>query len=90
MTKADIVEMIYLKHGISKKEAFHLTEEFFEAIKNGLEHEKVVMISGFGKWSVRTKRPRRGRNPQTGTEIEISPRKVVAFKPSPKLRRDLK
>jgi integration host factor subunit alpha len=82
MTKADIVENIYEKVGISKKETAAVVQTIFDTIKETLEDEENVKISGFGNFVIRKKRARRGRNPQTGEEIEISARKVITFKPS--------
>lgn len=82
MTKADIVESVYEKVGFSKKEASEIVELIFDTIKGTLEKGEKIKISGFGNFVVREKRPRIGRNPQTGQEIEISARKVLTFKPS--------
>lgn len=82
MTKADIVENIYERVGISKKETATVVQTIFDTIKETLEDEENVKISGFGNFVIRKKRARRGRNPQTGEEIEISARKVITFKPS--------
>ena len=86
MTKADIVEQVYLKVGLPKKESSEIVEVAFEIIKETLEKSENVKISGFGSFTVREKKARRGRNPQTGEEIEITPRKVLTFKPSLKLK----
>ena len=86
ITKADLVENVYRKVGFSKKESLDLVETVFETIKSTLEKGESVKISGFGKFEVRYKRPRRGRNPQTGQEIEITARRVLSFKPSQVLR----
>jgi integration host factor subunit alpha len=61
-------------------------ESLFEIIKDELAKGEKVMISGFGRWSVRQKRARKGRNPQTGEAMTIEARKVVTFKPSGMLR----
>jgi len=66
MTKADIVERIYEKVGFSKKEATDVVESIFEIIKGHLEQGEKVKISGFGNFVLNIKRPRKGRNPQTG------------------------
>ena len=89
MTKADIVEEVYERVGISKQEAFRLTELFFDIMKEGLEKDEKVKISGFGNFVVRAKRARRGRNPQTGEDITITPRRVLTFKSSPLLKQAL-
>jgi integration host factor subunit alpha len=82
MTKADLVEIIYEKVGLSKKEAKDIVETVFEVLKDSLKNDEKIKISGFGNFSVRSKRPRRGRNPQTGDDIEISARRVLTFKAS--------
>lgn len=82
MTKAEIVEAVYEKIGFSKKEAGEIVELIFDTIKETLERGEKIKISGFGNFVVRQKRPRIGRNPQTGEEIEITARKVLTFKPS--------
>ena len=66
MTKADIVERIYEKIGFSKKEATEVVESVFEIVKRCLERGQKVKIRGFGNFVVHEKRPRKGRNPQTG------------------------
>ena len=89
MTKADIVEELYERVGISKQEAAQLTEMFLDIMKETLEKGETVKVSGFGNFVVRAKRARRGRNPQTGDEIMIAPRKVLTFKSSPLLKEAL-
>jgi integration host factor subunit alpha len=89
MTKADLVEQIYRKVGFSKAESAEIVELAFEIIKEVLERGENVKISGFGSFVVRQKRARRGRNPQTGEELEIAPRKVLTFKPSNVLRKEI-
>jgi integration host factor subunit alpha len=92
MTKAEIVERIYEKvekDGFSKKEASEVVEAIFEVIKRHLERGEKVKISGFGNFVVHTKRPRKGRNPQTGAEIVISGRRVLSFKPSQVLKKTI-
>ncbi len=89
MTKADIVSAVYEKVGFSKKEAVRVVETIFDIVKEGLERGEKVKISGFGNFVVRNKRARRGRNPQTGHDIEISPRKILTFRPSQVLKNDL-
>jgi len=89
MTKADIVERVYEKVGTSKKESAEVVETVLDIIKENLKNGEKVKISGFGNFSVRKKRPRRGRNPQTGGEIEITARKVLTFKPSQVLKKVL-
>jgi integration host factor subunit alpha len=89
MTKADFVERIYEKVGFSKKEATEVVESVFEMIKSRLERGEKVKISGFGNFIVHAKRPRKGRNPQTGQEIVITGRRVLSFKPSQVLKKTI-
>jgi integration host factor subunit alpha len=82
MTKGDIVERVHEKVGFSRKEASDVVESIFEVIKGRLERGEKVKISGFGNFVVNEKRPRKGRNPQTGGDIIISGRRVLTFKAS--------
>ncbi len=82
LTKADIVERVYNKIGFSKKEASDLVELVFSTLKNSLNEGEKVKISGFGNFTVKEKKARTGRNPQTGDQITISARRVLTFKPS--------
>ncbi len=86
MTKVDIVESIYDKVGFSKKEVAKIVESVFDIIKDCLQREDKIKISGFGNFVIRKKRARRGRNPQTGSDIEISSRRILTFKPSQVLK----
>ena len=86
MTKAEIIEQIYEKVGFSKKESAEIVEMVFDIMKETLENGEKIKISGFGNFVVRQKRPRVGRNPQTGEEIEISARRVLTFRPSQVLK----
>jgi integration host factor subunit alpha len=86
LTKVDIIDSIYEKIGIPKKECVRIVESVFEIIKDDLDRGNDVMISGFGKWTVKTKKKRKGRNPQTGKELMIDARKVVTFRPSQVLK----
>ena len=89
MTKADIVANVYEKVGFSKKEAVRVVETLFDIVKDSLQRGEKVKISGFGNFVVRSKRARRGRNPQTGDDIEISPRRILSFRPSQVLKNEL-
>jgi len=86
VTKADIVEKVYQKIGLSKKEASELVEMVFDQLKNTLQKGEKVKISGFGNFLVRAKNERIGRNPQTGEQIKISARRVLTFRPSQVLK----
>ena len=89
MTKADIVETIYEKVGLSKRESAQIVDMIFDIIKGELENGENIKLSGFGSFAVRDKKARRGRNPQTGEEITISARRVLSFKPSNVLRKHI-
>lgn len=89
LTKSGIIDEIVLSTGLSRKEASDGIETFIEVVKETLEKGDPVSISGFGKWKVRGKSARRGRNPKTAEEIVISPRTVVTFSLSNVLRSKL-
>ncbi|MEJ2182498.1 MAG: integration host factor subunit alpha [Nitrospirota bacterium] len=86
MTKADLVEIVFEKVGLSKKEAQDIIEIIFDTIRQAFVEGESVKIPGFGTFNVRDKAPRRGRNPQTGEELEITPRRVLTFKASNQLK----
>ena len=86
LTKDLLAELFHEKLGLPIKDAKDILEMVIEEIKLSLEAGHNVKISGFGKWAIRSKRPRRGRNPHTGDQLEISARRVVTFHPSDKLR----
>jgi integration host factor subunit alpha len=86
MTKMDIVSSLYERLGFSKRECAHIVDTFFEIIKQTLEKGENVKISGFGNFIVKQKKARRGRNPQTGAEIEIAQRRVLNFRISQVLK----
>ena len=82
MTKADIVEKIAEKCGITKRESINMVETVFSILKTTLEDGEDIKISGFGKFEVKKKHARKGRNPQTGESIIIDARRILSFKPS--------
>ena len=86
LTKADFAETLFDELGLNKREAKDMVEFFFEEIKSSLEVGKQVKISGFGKFELRDKRSRPGRNPKTGEEIPITARRVVTFRSGQKLK----
>jgi integration host factor subunit alpha len=86
LTKIEIINSVYEQIGISKKDSVRIVESIFEIIKDELDKGNAVMISGFGKWAVKAKKKRKGRNPQTGEALMIDARKVITFKPSNVLR----
>jgi len=86
LTKAHIVEIIAEQNGFSKNKSVEIIESLIEIIKGTLEAGDDVLVSGFGKFCVKSKGSRRGRNPATGTDLLLSARKVVTFKCSGKFR----
>lgn len=86
LTKAQIVESLQTNLGFSKQQSSNLVESLLETIKSTLEEGDDVLVSGFGKFCVQEKKERRGRNPATGEDLMLRPRKVVTFKCSGKLR----
>lgn len=86
MTKAEIVEKVHNRTGFSKKESSEVVESILNILKETLEQGNQVKLSGFGNFVIRPKGVRKGRNPKTGEEMEISARKVLTFKPSQKLK----
>ena len=89
LTKAQIVDSVSGQIGFTQKHSFEIIETVLELIKKALESGDDVMISNFGKFCVREKRERRGRNPSTGEDMMIRPRKVVTFRWSGKLKKKL-
>jgi len=86
LTKAHIVETLAKQNGYPKKQSVQMVETLLELIKRSLESGEDVLISGFGKFCVKEKKQRRGRNPSTGEDMTLEPRKVVTFTCSRKLR----
>lgn len=86
LTKSDIITDVQQETGFTKKIAADVVETLIELIKQSLEDEEDVLVSGFGKFCVKEKAPRRGRNPVNGEEMELWGRRVVTFKYSAKLR----
>jgi integration host factor subunit alpha len=82
LTKADLVAAVYAQGLLTKAEAADAVERSLDLIKEALGNGEEVLVSGFGKWSVRAKTERRGRNPQTGDPLTLPPRRVVTFRPS--------
>ena len=86
LTKAQIVEALLAKTIFTKTQSAQVIDTLFELMKQSLQNGEDVLISGFGKFEVKEKLARRGRNPQTGEQIPLAPRKVVTFKCSGVLR----
>ncbi|MBI5100436.1 MAG: integration host factor subunit alpha [Nitrospirae bacterium] len=89
MTKADIVDTIFEKVGLSKKEAQDIVEILFNVMKQTFVEGESIKISGFGTFNVRKKLARRGRNPKTGQDLEITPRRVITFRVSNQLKTEI-
>jgi len=88
-TKDDIVEAVAEEIGFPKNQSVGLAETLIELIKKTLESGEDVLVSGFGKFYVKEKKERRGRNPATGEDLMLEPRRVVTFHCSGKLREKL-
>ena len=86
LTKAEIIEAVAEGNGFSKKQATDTVETLLEIMKRTLAVGEDVLVSGFGKFCVKEKAERRGRNPATGDAMMLRPRRVVTFKCSGKLR----
>lgn len=86
MTKADLIEKIQGVSGLTLKESAELFDSVMEVVKATLERGETVKISRFGSFEVRAKNARRGRDPQTGRELTIAPRRILSFRPSATLK----
>ena len=86
ITKANLVEKISNRLGLSKAESQNLVENFFEILSKSLENGEDVKISGFGTFKLKKKNTRPGRNPMTGEVIPVSARTIVKFSASSKFK----
>ncbi|ARI77246.1 MULTISPECIES: HU family DNA-binding protein [Halobacillus] len=86
MNKTDLINAVSEKTDLSKKDATQAVDSVFESIMDSLKDGEKVQLIGFGNFEVRERAARKGRNPQTGEEIEISASKVPAFKPGKALK----
>ena len=86
LTKANIVEAVAEQIGYTKNQSVNTIETLLELIKRSLESGEDVLVSGFGKFCVKEKHERQGRNPATGEDMMLEPRRVVTFKCSRQLR----
>lgn len=82
LTRANLTEAVYRNVGLSRNESSELVENILETIADKLEEGETVKLSSFGTFSVRSKNERVGRNPKTGEEVPIKPRRVLTFRPS--------
>jgi len=86
LTKAQLMDSIYRQVDLSKTRSAQVVESLLEIIKKALKNGEDVLISGFGKFCVKDKRKRRGRNPQSGEDLMLAERRVVRFKCSGRLK----
>ena len=86
LTKAKMADQLFDELGLNKREAKEIVELFFGEIRDSLESNVQVKLSGFGNFDLREKGERPGRNPKTGEEIPITARRVVTFRPGQKLK----
>lgn len=89
LTKAEIVDSLFDRIGLTKREAKAVVEYFFDTLTDYLAKGYMVKLPGFGNFIVRSKRARPGRNPKTGEDVMISARKVVVFRPGQKLKHEI-
>jgi len=89
LTKETMINDVYNDVGLSKTKSRSAVENLFEIIKGILAKEEDVLVSGFGKFLVRNKKERRGRNPQTTEDLQLRARKVVVFKTSSVIRKNI-
>ncbi|EQB63564.1 MAG: DNA-binding protein HU [candidate division Zixibacteria bacterium RBG-1] len=82
MTKADLVEMVASKTGLTRSDVAAVVDEFLEAVKKTLENGNNIEIRGFGTFKIKARKARKARNPRTGEEVPVPDRKVPVFKPS--------
>lgn len=86
LTRAEIADLLNKQIGLSRAESAELVEQVLELVTEALENGENVKISGFGTFVLRDKNERIGRNPKTGIEVPITPRRVLTFRPSQSLR----
>ena len=82
VTRADLSETVYKRVGLSRSESAELVQSFLDEICDAAARGETVKLSSFGSFVVRSKNERIGRNPKTGVEVPILPRRVMVFKPS--------
>lgn len=82
ITRADLTDAVYRSLGISRNESSAFVERILDEVAHNLEQGETVKISSFGTFSVRDKKLRMGRNPKTGEEVPIEPRRVITFRAS--------
>ncbi len=90
LTKKDLVLAIARETGMTQIEVKRVVQRFLDQLIGGLKEGKTVELRNFGVFKVRQRAPRRGRNPKTGQEVPVPPKRVVVFKPGLLMRRDIK
>jgi DNA-binding protein HU-beta len=89
MTKADLVNAVSKAAEVSKRMAGEAVDATFDNLAKGIKKDKRFQVPGFGTFSVRSRKARKGRNPQTGAVISIKASRTVGFKPAPGLKKGL-
>lgn len=89
ITRAELAEAVYHEVGLSSSESAKLLEQVLDEISKALERGDTVKLSSFGTFSVRQKKMRIGRNPKTGVEVPITPRRILSFRPSQILKKQV-
>jgi len=89
ITRADVAETIYEEIGLSRKDSGDILDMMLDEIMQELVRGNEVKLSSFGTFSLRDKKARAGRNPKTGVDAVISPRRVISFKPSQTMRKQI-
>jgi integration host factor subunit beta len=86
LTKAQLVDSIYLDVDVAKKDVHQVLDLFFEAVKDGLLEDRVIELRGFGTFELRTRRGRQARNPKTGETVRVGEHGVAVFRPGRELK----
>jgi DNA-binding protein HU-beta len=89
MTKADLIEVVAKATQLNKREAGEAVDATFDGIAKAIKKSKRFQVPGFGTFTVRSRKSRKGRNPQTGAAITIKASRTVGFKPAPDLKKGL-
>lgn len=87
LTKAEIIDSIFEKTGVNRKDVHRILDEFFDQLKDGLQEDRVVELRGFGTFEIRTRKGReKARNPKTGEIVPVSAHGVAVFRPGKELK----
>ena len=87
LTKAEIIDSIFEKTGVNRKDVHRILDEFFDELKDGLRTDRVVELRGFGTFEIRTRKGReKARNPKTGEIVPVSAHGVAVFRPGKELK----